>query len=259
MWLLNVLTYKLKFFNSLSDVQYTILSHTWGEEEVLYRDLEHLETAQTKLGWTKIRYICQQTIEDGLLWTWIDTCCIDKHSSTELSEAINSMFSWYQSAAVCHAYFAETWDSLCVDDAVKWRRFEESRWWTRGWTLQELLAPQKVCFWDCHWAPYGQLQDLAARVSRITSIELDVLLKIKALDDVCVARKFSWASSRETTRVEDEAYALLGILGVSLPIIYGEGSKAFRRLQEEFIKSSTDLSIFAWSRQVSTSRWRTPE
>lgn len=145
MWLLNALTYRLQYFNSPRDDQltefggYTILSHTWGEEEVLFHDMKPTSTKaelaaklSQKAGWKKIEYICQQTIKDQLMWTWIDTCCIDKSSSAELSEAINSMFAWYRDAAVCHVYMS---DAYAADDVASPSSWAKSRWWRRGWYI----------------------------------------------------------------------------------------------------------------------------
>jgi hypothetical protein len=121
MWLIEAKTYKLRYFQTAS-IPYTILSHTWAEEEVLFADLQNLEEARKKAGWQKIEFICRQTIKDGLEWTWVDTCCIDKSSSAELSEAINSMFTWYQTAEECHVYLADYAADL-----------GDCRWWSRGW------------------------------------------------------------------------------------------------------------------------------
>ncbi|KAF2764563.1 hypothetical protein EJ03DRAFT_245340, partial [Teratosphaeria nubilosa] len=231
---------------------YSILSHTWGDEEVIFNDMVNLKSARRKSGWKKVQYMCQQTIKDRLGWAWIDTCCIDKSSSAELSEAINSMFRWYQEATVCHVDMSSSPDgsgrSLDVNAS-----FARSRWWRRGWTLQELIAPSNVVFWDPCWNCFGPLVNLVHLISDFTGIEQDMLLRVKSYREICVGKRLSWAAERETTRIEDVAYSLLGILDVNMPNLYGEGQRAFRRLQEEFMRTSTDLSILAWSPIIATS------
>lgn len=258
MRLINVDTFRLEDFPG-ADVAppYAILSHTWGKGEVSYQDFhDNLEAAQEKEGFEKIYLTCLQAKQDGLQYAWADTCCIDKNSSNELGEAINSMFKWYMNAAVCYVYLADVPGNcppLSDDDFVHPRQlhfigeFEESRWFTRGWTLQELIAPRRLYFFGQAWNCIGSREDLMRRVSGITNIQTDVLDQTKPLADLSIARRLSWAATRQTTRKEDEAYSLLGILDVNMPLLYGEGKKAFLRLQEEIIKQSTDQSIFAWN------------
>jgi hypothetical protein len=197
----------------------------------------HDPLVQKKAGYEKIRHASMQAISDGYQYVWIDTCCIDKSSSTELSEAINSMFTWYQQASVCYAY---------VDD-VQLHHFDKSRWFTRGWTLQELLAPSNVVFFVAGWTRLGTKLSLAAQITKITGIDSEILLDQRLLKKRSVAQRMSWASRRETTRPEDTAYCLLGIFGVNMPLLYGEGENAFIRLQEEIVKFADDQSLFAWS------------
>ncbi|KAF2767922.1 HET-domain-containing protein [Teratosphaeria nubilosa] len=237
---------KLSFLHSPDGVAYTILSHNWADGEVLFRDLDRLETASSKLGWKKVDYMCRQTIRDGLEWTWIDTCCIDKSSSAELSEAINSMFTWYHSATICHVYLGDFQCTIATANLDN-DSFRRCRWWHRGWTLQELFAPCAVSLWDQKWNYLGMLEDIAELAPEITHVDLDVLLGITLPADVCIARRLSWAASRKTTRLEDEAYALLGILNINMPVIYGEGRGAFQRLQEIIMRKSSDLTILAWA------------
>ncbi|EJF57397.1 hypothetical protein DICSQDRAFT_69605, partial [Dichomitus squalens LYAD-421 SS1] len=176
----------------------------------------------------------------------LDTCCIDKSSSAELSEAINSMFYWYRDADVCHVYLFDVDDD---DPQMPSSTFRSSRWHTRGWTLQELIAPRYVIFLSKSWHTIGTKVSLANVLTEITGIDLDVLLQ-RAPDCLhartSIARRMSWASKRETTRIEDRAYSLLGLFGISMLIIYGEGSDAFQRLQKEILKREKDQSIFAW-------------
>ncbi|RMX86972.1 hypothetical protein D0869_02689 [Hortaea werneckii] len=119
MWLLNAKTYALKFFHTAKTAPpYAILSHTWEDDEVLFKDMDDLEKAKAKSGWQKIEYICRQALEDGLQWAWVDTCCIDKSSSAELSEAINSMFKWHECSTVCYVYLCDvTMTAALRDDA----------------------------------------------------------------------------------------------------------------------------------------------
>ncbi len=196
----------------------------------------------------KIKGICKVARENGYRLIWIDSCCIDKSSSAELAEAINSMFQLYKLADVCYVYLADV--PGCPSDpqgAVPADvHFRRSRWHKRGWTLQELLAPKHVVFLTARWTFLGTKMGLSATLERITGIDFAILIGKTTLDSVSVARRMSWASDRETTRVEDEAYCLLGIFGVHLSPIYGEGRNAFLRLQEEIIKTISDQSIFAW-------------
>lgn len=175
---------------------------------------------------------------------WVDTCCIDKTSSAELSEAINSMFRWYKEALCCFALLEDVEADDEADGSVG-DDFEASRWFTRGWTLQELLAPFEVHYFDRNWNLIGSNETLAQRISKRTNIPEDVI-RTGEWPSASVAQRFSWMAGRETTRPEDLAYCLLGIFEVSMPMLYGEGERAFTRLQEEIIKDSDDQSILAW-------------
>ncbi|KAF1962506.1 HET-domain-containing protein [Byssothecium circinans] len=221
---------------------YAILYHTWGadNQEVTLKEMID-GTATDKIGYDKIRRCGEQAARDGLDYFWVDTCCIDKSSSAELSEAINSMFQYYQEAEVCYVYLADV-------EHEHWNHaaFSNSRWFTRGWTLQELLAPQTVKFFEKNWAFLGHRLDLAKPLMRGTRISLDVLTGRQKLQDESIATRMSWAAHRQTKRPEDMAYCLLGIFQVNLPLIYGEGMRAFWRLQEEIIRNNNDLTIFAW-------------
>lgn len=169
---------------------------------------------------------------------WVDTCCIDKSSSAELSEAINSMFAWYRKAKICYVFLADTSGRQSVGG---------SRWFRRGWTLQELIAPGSMIFFDKTWAKIGTKADLLYELSETTSVSYEVLCHEFPLSSICVAQRLSWAANRDTTRVEDRAYCLLGILEINMTPLYGEGERAFYRLQEEIVRSTYDLSILAWS------------
>ncbi|KAF8850728.1 putative ankyrin repeat-containing protein [Acephala macrosclerotiorum] len=217
--------------------EYAILSHTWGAdtEEVTFKDLMD-GTGKGKSGYKKVCFCGEQARRDGLQYFWVDTCCIDKSSSAELSEAINSMYRWYQDAEVCYAYLA---------DVPSESKFSDSRWFTRGWCLQELIAPSTVIFFDEKWKELGTKASLRQDVSECTGIPVDILSG-DDLQTASIAQRMSWAAKRKTTKVEDLAYCLMGIFGINMPLLYGEGKRAFFRLQEEITKVSDDHSIFAW-------------
>lgn len=312
---------------------YAILSHTWGDDtqEVTFEDMTQ-GTGTSKLGYRKIWRCGQQAARDGLRYFWVDTCCIDQSSSAELSESLNSMYTWYEKSSICYAYLEDwhanqTWSELVslkqgeinldqedpsvmlsslsdgrednedphlsdgyekMDEGEEttWREGQHLpssgslhspqthepvsgrkdvsllgsvlsenfltplRWYTRGWTLQELIAPYRMVFFDSDWTRRGTKSDPTTiqHLSRITGIASSVLSKSPevALQDICLGQRMSWASYRRTSREEDMAYCLLGIFDVHMPMLYGEGKNAFFRLQEEILKSSTDLSLFAW-------------
>lgn len=239
MWLINVDTRKLEPFEGKIP-PYAILSHRWDDHELSFRDFEDdWSIIKTKPGAEKIEYTCKLAKADGLQYAWIDTCSIDKSSSAELSEAINSMFRWYKRSQVCYAYLSD------VEADTFDKNFRNSKWFTRGWTLQELIAPQNLNFYSKDWKLVGSKQDLIPMITSITGIDEASLLG-SDLKDVSIAKRMSWAAKRETTRVEDKAYCLLGIFDVNMPMLYGEGDKAFLRLQREILQISNDQSLFAW-------------
>jgi len=221
---------------------YAILSHTWEEEEVVFSDLNNPDVDHTKKkGWYKIEKTCEQAGQDGLHYVWADTVCIDKSSSAELSEAINSMYRWYRASSVCYAYLSD----------VPEKAWKDSRWFTRGWTLQELIAPRSLRFYDCAWNQLGTKAIFLNTLRGITGIEISVL-RGAGLRFVGVATKMSWASRRQTTREEDMAYCLLGLFDISMPLLYGEGDRAFRRLQEAIMREYDDDSLLSWTAADST-------
>ncbi|KAI1853991.1 hypothetical protein JX266_001132 [Neoarthrinium moseri] len=240
MRLLNATTRQLEEF--VADIPpYAILSHTWGEREVTFADLSSLPTTTTTASVPlndKVENTCELALQHGLSHVWIDSCCIDKSSSAELTEAINSMWNWYQLSVVCYAFL----DDFGPNDST----FASCKWFTRGWTLQELLAPKQVEFYDRSWNFRGTRDDLLSPLSSLTRIPNPVLQGRMPLSECSVASRMSWAAGRKTTRIEDAAYSLLGIFNVHMPAIYGEGINAFRRLQEEIVKRSNDLTLFAW-------------
>ncbi|KAK4670045.1 uncharacterized protein QC763_208280 [Podospora pseudopauciseta] len=286
MRLINTTTLRLE--SPWSTPIYAILSHTWGEDEVLFADIcdpQQLLPVHKK-GFRKVSQSCERARQDGYNYMWIDTCCIDKTSSAELSEAINSMFRWYHRADRCYAYLSDV--NVPGEPSVE---VENSRWFTRGWTLQELIAPRDVRFYDSQWcflgsrqllrgtpiADISELTDLADTISKVTGIPAEILRWFSPKPDSQLVRRrskragldkyepthaldkllracsvgqiMSWAAYRFTTRKEDEAYSLLGLFGVNMPMLYGEGRSAFHRLQQEILKTSNDQSILAFERQ----------
>ncbi|TDZ34989.1 Vegetative incompatibility protein HET-E-1 [Colletotrichum trifolii] len=255
MKLINVLTLAIETFNTEHQLpRYAILSHTWGLDEVSHQEWlvnandpppEYLERA----GYTKIIQACSKTRDDRLRYLWVDTVCIDKTSSSELSEAINSMFKWYERANVCLVHLADVeWTPGLVERiyANEDAPFRSSRWFTRGWTLQELLAPSKVFFFTADWREIGTKSELRFRIAHITGIDVTYLGESRKIWSASLSARMSWASGRETTRQEDAAYCLLGIFDINMPLLYGEGTRAFMRLQEEIIRASDDHTIFCW-------------
>ena len=253
MWLLSTDRAELHFFPSPEAVTggYAILSHTWGNQEQLFQETRDLAEWCKKhrknprdFSSEKVRECCILAERQGYRWVWDDTCCIDKTSSTELSEAINSMFLWYTCAEVCYAHM-EGVESDCVLDAPG-SAFWTARWHSRGWTLQELIAPSLVVFVSQDWKIIGDKVSLALLLQKITGISSRVLTREAHYSLVSVAERMTWASNRSTTRVEDEAYCLLGLFNINMPTIYGEGRNAFLRLQHEIMKRTYDTTLFAW-------------
>lgn len=230
--------------------RYAILSHTWTGEEVTYQEFIN-PTAETaaKEGYLKIAQACRLARADQLDYIWIDTCCIDKTSSAELSEAINSMFQWYQNAWVCYAYLSDLpkISGTVTADSLEIAGLGSCRWFKRGWTLQELIAPTSMFFYDETWTYRGSKEAFCQQIQQITKIRPGALRHRIKLGEMSVAERMTWASGRQTTRVEDMAYCLLGIFDINMPLLYGEGEKAFTRLQHEIIRNTNDLSIFGWS------------
>lgn len=225
--------------------QYAILSHTWRRgEEVLFKDLTDVFTAlpdgtgEEKLGYKKIRFCGDQAWRDGLQFFWVDTVCIDKSSSSELQETINRMFSFYRRAEKCYVYLADVsrpvFDAEEQSDQPRWKAaFRKSRWFTRGWTLQELIAPTSVEFYSEEGVKLGSRKSLEDSIREITGIPVNAL-RSGPLSGFSVSERMSWMEGRQTEREEDMAYSLFGIFDVQIPLLYGEGKEnAFQRLREK--------------------------
>jgi hypothetical protein len=259
MRLIHLTTLELHEFIGDQIPPYAILSHTWEKDEVSFQDVRSLprEQLEHKAGWKKIVGFCKiaRAVQPRTEYGWVDTCCINKESSAELSEAINSMFRWYEGSLYCCAYLSDVATGQKEKPKLRAKAtaagpklIESSRWFTRGWTLQELLAPSEVSFWDRDWNYMGARIDaeIVASITERTSIQKEYL-ESKGYLRASAATKMSSAAHRVTTRAEDMAYSLLGIFNIHMPILYGEGSKAFMRLQEEILKECDDLSLLAWS------------
>lgn len=223
------------------------LSHRWTDDEPTFKDIGQ-RTGTAKSGYAKAKGAMLEAKNASLEYIWVDTCCIDKSSSAELSEAINSMWTWYQNPSVCFVYLADVSATIESSPSNFDAEFCRSEWFTRGWTLQELVAPRKVEFYDQDWVHLGDSHDAHLRdfISRTTGIDTLYLDKTVNLSSASIAKRMSWAVHRKTTRLEDIAYCMMGSFSVNMPLLYGEGQRAFLRLQEEIIKSSDDQSIFAW-------------
>ena len=238
MRLLNTSTLHFGEFSDHEIPIYLILSHRWGKDEVSYQQMASDDSLHGE-GFVKIDRFCQIAARKGFKWVWVDTCCIDKKSSAELSEAINSMYQWYHNAQECLIYLSD------VEEGNDAESIQDSAWFTRGWTVQELLAPRLATFYDKHWTELGTRIDLLFDV--VVAARIDTASLEEGLwSERSVARKMSWFAHRQTSRIEDLAYCMLGIFDINMPLIYGEGLKAFKRLQIEIINSSDDESIFAW-------------
>jgi hypothetical protein len=249
MRLLNARTLEFEEFYGDRIPKYAILSHTWEKGEVTFQDWQDHKAASRKPGYVKIEGACQRARRDRLDYVWVDTNCIDKSSSAELTEAINSMFAWYRDAVVCYAYLIDVPPSTGKETHDQFmKNLRSSRWFTRGWTLQELLAPSHVVFFANDWSRPGERTlKFANDIADIVGIDARYLIGESPLASASIATKMHWLSQRVTSRIEDIAYCMLGLFDINMPLLYGEGPKAFIRLQEEIIKVSNDHTIFCWT------------
>lgn len=248
MRLIDARTLEFAVYNGAAIPPYAVLSHRWNRDEVTFADYADA-AAQNGNRFRKIRHLCSRALADDLNFAWIDTCCIDKTNSVELSEAINSMFTWYMDSAICYVFLADYHGPQGLG---------QCEWFTRGWTLQELVAPDQVHFYDDRMAYLGSRDTLQPEIHVITGIASEYMgstndysEKTPNVRKASVARRMSWASSRVTERAEDVAYCLLGIFDINIPMMYGEGGvNAFSRLQRAIIAQSDDESLFAWASEL---------
>ncbi|KAK3070420.1 hypothetical protein LTR53_010487 [Teratosphaeriaceae sp. CCFEE 6253] len=277
---------------------YAILSHCWGADEVNHKDyacvrkdlqyddaqraarpwleerVARSRGIQARSGYAKILRFCGIAKRDGHAYAWIDTCY--KRSSAELSESINAMWVWYEKAAICYVLLSDVPLSRS-DDREWWSVFSDSRWFTRGWTLGELLAPKRLSFLAQDWSSIGECNkgrrpvwmvlnpedgvlDLTRHLSQITGISQTDLCSFRRSQShrYSIAARMSWAAGRQTTKPEDAAYSLLGLFNVNMPLLYGEGKSAFIRLQREILQHSDDQSILAWKTPCTAPSKRDP-
>ncbi|KAF2766363.1 hypothetical protein EJ03DRAFT_345196 [Teratosphaeria nubilosa] len=275
MWLLRTdESYKLEHFHEppIADVLmplggqenhpgYAILSHTWGEEEITFSEIHDIKAAKSMKRFKKVELTCRQAYADGLEHAWIDTCCIDKSSSAELAEAINSMFYWYQKSAVCYVYLSDftlsgrkiaSWGPYIADSAEVHEDTAamDNPIIEKHKIQKELIAPTYVAFFDESWTFFGERAGLANVFATFMIVPRALLQRGGslrfALDPFNIAARFSWAYNRHSTRVEDAAYSLLGLFDVNMPLLYGEGPKALVRLQEAIMRTDCDDSILLW-------------
>lgn len=252
MRLINTSTFELEDFTGRPVPKYAILSHRWQDpsEELSFHDF--LAGAKRSTGgWAKIQDCCRMALVHDLQYCWIDTCCINKESSSEESRSINSMYAWYEQSTEAFVYLYDVHASSVAHGEDGNDEFRNSRWFTRGWTLQEMIAPKKVTFFNSRWEVLGSKAELSELLMEITTIPGDVLKSERSHLTCSVAQRMFWAAERKTTVIEDQAYSLMGLFDVNMPLIYGEGEKAFMRLQEEIIQRSTDQTVFAWSDESS--------
>lgn len=247
MWLIDTTSLVLKLVDveSLEDHRYVILSHTWEDGEVSFQEIVDLDQARNKPGFSKIDQTCRLARERGIKYAWVDTCCIDKSSSAELTEAINSMYRWYQNSEICFVYLSDF--PVVTEKNILSDYLPRCRWFTRGWTLQELIAPLNIQFYDRGWNLRGNKVSLQQPLCQIKGVDTEILEDSDLLPTMSVAKRMSWAAKRHTSRVEDMSYCLFGLFDIHLPLIYGEGRKAFIRLQEAIASENNDLSLFAWT------------
>ncbi|KAI5986761.1 hypothetical protein F5J12DRAFT_868177 [Pisolithus orientalis] len=243
MYLLNARTQKLEHFLDLPP--YAILSHAWQSGEAhRFHEIGTPGVCQ-KPGYDKVQGCCTLALQHGLDYVWIDTCCADANSITAFDEALNSSYAWFNQAAVCFVYLHDVESRERPEQESS--TFRRSKWFSRAWTLQELLAPGNVFFFAKDWKEIGTKAGLASVISSVTGIHTDALMHPERVPHFSVATRMSWAKGRKSSKPEDRVYALMGLFGVNLPIVYGQGeTETFMKLQHEIIKKSDDQSILAW-------------
>ncbi|KIK93267.1 hypothetical protein PAXRUDRAFT_524739 [Paxillus rubicundulus Ve08.2h10] len=233
---------------------YAMLSHRWEAQEPMHKDVEGSDafSLPPTPGAIKLQTFCRHAKERGFRWAWSDTCCIDKTSTSELQKSIFSMFKWYRGSDLTIVYLSDV-----VDNSTE--AFRKSIWFKRGWTLQELIAPNSLLFFQKDWTLLRTSDDLPLDNYKESSVFRSLVSEITGIEDSClttfdpasstlsIRQRMSWAAHRKTTEVEDIAYCLMGIFDVHFPVMYGEGDSAFRRLQVEIMAKSDDPSLFDWT------------
>jgi hypothetical protein len=242
------------FLDALSIPRYAAISYSWEADEVRHGNLRETSLASEKPSLQELKEFCLQAGNLSLEWLWVDTVCVNRSSSAELSEAINSTFKWFRQSEACIVYLS---DVDYVDDSQEQeKRIRQSRWMRRSWTLQELIASQNIHFYAANWMRIGTKESLLPLLSEVTQVDKAVLENADHLSHYSIGRIMSWAANREAPRVEDIAYSLLGLFGVSMPILYGEGHTAFTRLQEKIFQRTDDATLFAWQSSNSNHMYR---
>ncbi|KAK3934448.1 HET-domain-containing protein [Diplogelasinospora grovesii] len=226
---------------------YAIFSHTWGkdEEEVTFEEVMKCR-GQDKAGVRKIRFCGEQAARDGLQYFWVDTCCIDKPNITEFTKAIISMYRWYQNWRRCYIYLSDVSTMEQASSGAWEAAFRKSRWFTRGWTLQEIIAPRSVEFFSSECQRLGDKNSLERQLHEITGIPVEALRGAPPTE-FSIKERMTWGKSRRTKREEDQAYSLQGIFDICMPPWYGEGKeRAFRRLLTEINNLSSNVAISSY-------------
>jgi tetratricopeptide (TPR) repeat protein len=238
-------------FRGKTTPPYAILSHRWSSSEILFNDVQSEAYREKEEGYRKLAFCAKQAAQDKLQYFWVDTCCIDKWNLSELSKAINSMFQWYKNATRCYVFLSDVSVSTATEPVQRsdWEAsFRNSVWFTRGWTLQELIAPVSVEFFSREGHPIGEKASLDQLIHQITGIPLAALRNCP-LNQFTTSERQRWAENRRTTEAEDTVYCLLGVLGISMPTVYGEGKESAQsRLQAEIEAATSVPSIIPFSR-----------
>ena len=231
--------------------KWIMFSHTWEGKEPTFWDVNLVDSVwkldKSPLN-EKLRQFCQTAREDGYRWAWSDTCCIDKGTSAILSQSLTSMYSWYEEAAETLVYLADVLSSSQLGALTK------SRWMTRAWTLQELLASKIIRFYDREWKPY--LNDMHTNHKESPAIKQELAhamgvgpetITYFRPEHLGVREKLRLASTRNATVEEDIAYSLIGIFSSDITPRYGLGETALGQLLENIVARSGDVTVIAWT------------
>ncbi|KAG6357417.1 hypothetical protein INS49_013294 [Diaporthe citri] len=240
MWLINVVTLQRREFTS-STPPYAILSHVTEQNEASSEDFAHIHMETTEI----IQRACGEARNAGSEWLWNFAACVDKRSCAAQSEAINSLAQIYRDCEY-NIIYLEDLDCKLVDDEAVRERLAACRWIKNVWAIPQIIFPRVAYLYSSDWNQIGTKRSLIPLLSSIIGIDQPVLENSDCLEDYSIARRMSWASHMSAPRMEDSAYALLGLFDISMSILYGQGSKAFLRLQENILMDTDDYSLFAW-------------